>query len=291
MVMENIDLLCQIGYRKSDVINGRDRLFKRKMDKERKKNILRLAVTAGEIMMKSGAEIYRVEETIFRICKACGVDNVEVFAMPTGIFVTLDNDNTGEGVSTYIRRVRSGETDLNKISLVNQFSREFTTTDLTIEDGMQRLQEIDGKKRYHVLLRLLAAGVCAASFAVIFGGNATDFILAFATGIICYGLARVLNRFDINFFITGLCCCALAAFIALFMAAIITGARFGPIISGTIMLFVPGVAITNSIRDFLSGDMLAGLARMVEAVLTAVSLAAGAGIIIKLWTMIGGVIL
>ena len=260
-------------------------------DMKKKRNTLRLAVRAGEIMMKSGAEIYRVEETIFRICKACEIDNVEVFAMPTGIFVTLDNDISDDSVSTYIRRIRSGETDLNKISLVNQFSREFTTTDMTIDEGLTRLEEIDGKKRYHVLLRLLAAGICAASFAVIFGGNATDFVLAFATGIICYGLARVLNRFDINFFITGLCCCALAAFIALLMAAIISEARFGPIISGTIMLFVPGVAITNSIRDFLSGDMLAGLARMVEAVLTAVSLAAGAGLILKLWTMIGGVIL
>jgi len=59
-------------------------------------------------------------------------------------------------------------------------------------------------------------------------------------------------------------------------------------ISGTIMLFVPGVAITNSIRDFLSGDMLAGVTRMVEAVVTAVSLAAGAGIVLKLWSIFGG---
>lgn len=261
------------------------------MDKEKKKKILRLAVKAGEIMLKSGAEIYRVEETIYRICKACGVDNVEVFVMPTGIFVTLDNDISDDSVSTYIRRIRSGETDLNKISLVNQFSRDFTTTDMTIEEGMAQLDKIDGKKRYNVFLRLLAAGVCAACFAVIFGGKATDFFVAFGTGIVCYGLSRFLQKYDINFFIRGLCCCALAAFIALVFSASLSGASFGPIISGTIMLFVPGVAITNSIRDFLSGDMLAGLARMVEAALTAVSLAAGAGIVIKLWTVIGGVIL
>lgn len=261
------------------------------MDKDKKKQTLRLAVEAGEIMMKSGAEIYRVEETIYRICKACGVDNVEVFAMPTGIFVTLDNDISGDSVSTYIRRIRSGETDLNKISLVNQFSREFTTTDMTIEEGIARLQEIDGKKRYHLLLRMLAAGVCAACFSVIFGGNATDFCVAFVTGVICYTLSRFLQKYDINFFIIGLCCCALAAFIALVFSATIPGAGYRAIISGTIMLFVPGVPITNSIRDFLSGDMLAGLARMIEAILTAVSLAAGAGIVLKLWSIIGGVFL
>lgn len=259
------------------------------MDKERKKKILRLAVTAGEIMMKSGAEIYRVEETIFRICKACGVDNVEVFAMPTGIFVTLDNDISGDSVTTYIRRIRSGETDLNKISLVNQFSREFTTTDLTIEEGMTRLEDIDGKKRYPIAVRLIAAAIVAGCFSVIFGGGEIDFCVAFITGMICYGFSRLLEKYEINFFIRGLCCCALAAFIALAAATTVSGTAYQAIISGTLMLFVPGVAITNSIRDFLSGDMMAGLTRMVEALLTAVSLAVGAGIVLKLWTMIGGV--
>ena len=242
-------------------------------------------------MMKSGAEIYRVEETIFRICKACGVDNVEVFAMPTGIFVTLDNDSSGDSVSTYIRRIRSGETDLNKISLVNQFSREFTTTDLSIEAGMQRLDEIDRGKRYHFFVRVLGASVTAACFAVMFGGDAVDFCCAFVTGMICYTLSRFLEKYEINFFVRGLCCCALAAFIALVISASFTEANYQPIISGTIMLFVPGVAITNSIRDFLSGDILAGLTRMVEAILIAVSLAGGAGIVLKLWTLFGGVTL
>ena len=261
------------------------------MERERKKKILLLAVRAGEIMMKSGAEIYRVEDTIVRICKACDIDNVEVFAMPTGIFVTLDNDTSNDSVSTYIRRIRSGETDLHKISMVNQFSREFTTTDLSIEAGMQRLDEIERGRRYHFMVRVTAASVVAACFAVMFGGNAVDFGCAFITGAICYTLSRFLEKYDINFFIRGLCCCALAAFVALVIAASLPKAGYQPIISGTLMLFVPGVAITNSIRDFLSGDMLAGLTRMVEAFLTAVSLAAGAGIVLKLWVIFGGITL
>ncbi len=259
------------------------------MDIERKKSILHLAVRAGEIMMKSGGEIYRVEETIFRICKACGVDTVEVFALPTGIFVTLDNDMSRDSASTYIRRIRSGETDLNKISLVNQFSREFTTTDLSIEDGMARLEEIEKEKRYHFSIRVLAAAICSACFSVIFGGSAMDFCVTFILGMVCYTFSRFLQKYDINFFIRGLCSCALATFFALTVAASLPGTSYQFIIGGTIMLFVPGVPITNSIRDFLSGDMLAGLARMVEAFLIAVSLAAGTGLVLKLWALIGGV--
>jgi uncharacterized membrane protein YjjP (DUF1212 family) len=104
-------------------------------------------------------------------------------------------------------------------------------------------------------------------------------------------LSRFLEKFEINFFIRGFCCTAFAAFGALVAAASINGADYVPLITGCIMLFVPGVAITNSIRDFLSGDMISGLARMTEAVLIGISLAAGAGVIIKLWVMMGGIML
>jgi uncharacterized membrane protein YjjP (DUF1212 family) len=57
------------------------------------------------------------------------------------------------------------------------------------------------------------------------------------------------------------------------------------------MIYVPGVAITNAVRDFISGEMLAGTARMMEAALIAVSLAAGAGLVLKLWELTGGVII
>ena len=89
-----------------------------------------LAMRAGNIMMKSGAEIYRVEDTIERICKSCGIEDVNVFATPTGIFVSTDNEESTNTV-TYIKRIRSSETDLTRISRVNQFSRSFTTSDMT----------------------------------------------------------------------------------------------------------------------------------------------------------------
>lgn len=260
------------------------------MDQKYKKDVLILAIKAGKIMMKSGAEIYRVEDTISRICKACGIDYVNVFATPTGIFVSIDSDGSDDTV-TYIKRIKSSETDLSRISKVNQFSREFTTTDMTVEEGMKLLDEIEGRRKYPFWMRVLAAAVVTSCFSVIFGGGAIDFGVAFVTGMLCYTLSRFLEKYEINFFIRGFICTALAAFCALLASASVDGALYAPIITGCIMLFVPGVAITNSIRDFLSGDMLSGLARMTEAALIGISLAAGAGVVIKFWTMMGGITL
>lgn len=253
------------------------------------KKVLILAVYAAEIMMKNGAEIYRVEDTVTRICKACGIHYVEVFAMPTGIFVSLDKGGKEDDTLTYVKRLRGTDTDLSKISRINQFSREFTTTDLSVDDGMEILKSIDEEPSHPLPVRLLGAAMVSSFFCVVFGGNPIDFCVAFISGVACYLCALLLKMLDINFFIRGFCCCGVAAFLALSAAASIPQASYDPIIIGSIMLFVPGVAITNSIRDFLAGDMVSGLARLAEALLTAVSLASGAGVMLKIWDMIGGI--
>lgn len=260
------------------------------MEKKKQKDILMLAIKAGNIMMKSGAEIYRVEDTIERICKSCGIDFVNVFATPTGIFVSTDNEDASNTV-TYIKRVKSSETNLTKISKVNAFSRSFTTTDMTVEEGMEILEDIENSKPYPFWVRAISAALVTACFSTIFGGGAMDFFVTVIVGLMCYMLSRFLEKYEINFFIRGFCCCALAAFCALIAAASINGVSYAPVISGCIMLFVPGIPITNSIRDFLSGDMLSGVARLTEAIIIGVSLAAGAGVVIKLWYIMGGITL
>lgn len=253
------------------------------------KKILMVAVYAAEIMMKNGAEIYRVEDTVTRICNAGRIYNVEVFATPTGIFVSMDSGDEEDQPLTYIKRIHSTGTDLSKISKVNSFSREFSTTDLSVESGMKILEKIDNEEAYPFFVRTLGAAMTCGFFALIFSGTMIDACMAMISGIICYSLADVLRRADVNAFIRSFCCCGLAAFIALSGAFSIPDASYEPVIIGTLMLFVPGAAITNAIRDFLSGDMLSGTARLMEAILTAVGLACGAGVVLKIWAMVGGV--
>lgn len=261
------------------------------MIEAKQKKILILAVRAGELMMKSGAEIYRVEDTITRICKACGIHYVEVFAMQTGIFVSLDTGDEDRNMYTYIKRIKGVSTDLTKISELNRFSREFTTTDLSVEEGMQRLKEINRIESPPLPLRLLGAALVSSFFSLLFGGGVLDFLCAFLIGAASYFVSRVLSLYSLNFFIRGFCCCALAAFLALSISSMVPGTNYNAIIIGALMIFVPGVAITNSIRDFLSGDTLSGLTKAAEAGLVAISLAAGVGMVLRIWYSAGGVAL
>ena len=53
------------------------------------KTILNLAISVGEILLKSGGEIYRVQETVSRILEAYGIEDYHVFVITNGIFATV----------------------------------------------------------------------------------------------------------------------------------------------------------------------------------------------------------
>ncbi len=256
-------------------------------DREQKR-VLVLAVKAGEMMMKAGAEIYRVEDTITRICHACGITYVDVFATTTGFFVTLDDGGRESDVFTSVRRIRGAGTNLTMISEINRFSREFTTTDMTVEEGIRALEKIEAEPAYPLPVRLLGACLVSSFFCLIFGGDVWDFVTALPAGLICYGLSILLGKIDTNIFIHGLCCCFTASALALISGALGLSHNVNSIIIGVLMIFVPGVSFTNSMRDFLSGDMVSGLARLAEALMIAVSLAVGAGLMLSLWSVLGG---
>lgn len=252
------------------------------------KKVLIMALRAGELMMKSGAEIYRVEDTVTRICKACNIPYVEVFATPTGIFLSLDEGSDDSDMHTFIKRTHGSRIDLEKISQINHFSREFTSTDLSVDAGLARLKDISNIKPYPVLLRIFGAALVSSFFALIFHGGVSDFFCAFFIGAFSYVLALLSDKMETNLFIRGFFCCAAATFLALGLSSVDLCSNLSSVIIGSIMIFLPGVALTNAIRDTLAGDMLAGVSKGMEAVIIAVSLASGVGVAIKIWSVLGG---
>jgi len=82
------------------------------MERSEIKNLLILSILAGKIMLKNGAETYRVEDTIARICKSRNIDFVETFVTPTGIFLSVEHE---DDLFSYIKRINSISINLHKI--------------------------------------------------------------------------------------------------------------------------------------------------------------------------------
>jgi uncharacterized membrane protein YjjP (DUF1212 family) len=252
-----------------------------------KKRVLILALYAGEIMLKAGAEIYRVEDTIIRICKACRIDYVECFATTTGITLSLDTASDDADMYTFIKRISHTTIDLKKISQINQFSREFTTTDLSVADGFERLKAINAEKSYHFLWRILGAVLVGAFVIQVYGGGGTDTLCSAAASGASFALSWVIGRLHFPPFIRIFISSAVCALMLFLMAAAGVTHDVQPTLVAALTIFMPGVAITTAARDLMSGDMLSGVARFAEAMIIAVAIAGGGGIMLKFWQAFG----
>lgn len=246
--------------------------------------LMQVAMKAGSILLMSGAETYRVEETVVRIFNAYGAVDTNSFVLPTGIFSSFMYE--GKHYSS-VRRIKSRSTDLHKIDQVNNLARQVANNLIPLNELDEQLDKVINTPSYPVWLVILFAAVGACGFAFFFNGNVKDGVCAFLIGALVKALTLLLEKEKLSsFFVTALGGCV-TAMCSILMTNMGLGSNSDTIIISVLMLLVPGIAVTNAIRDTLAGDLVSGVARAVEAVLIAVSLALGAGVAVSLFRMWG----
>lgn len=244
------------------------------------------AMLAGEIMLCSGAETYRVEDTMYHILKTSNMECTQVIAMMTGIVVTL-NDESMEQPVTLMRRVSERSTNVSNIMKVNDISRRYCGGKITLEEAYEELKVAKNKQYSRAIYNIATVGI-AVGFAMMFGGNIFEILTAAIVGAVLACVVTLGKMAKINgvlvHVLSGLGIAMLTVAIQRF---VFTGISTDIVIVSSIMPIVPGVAITNAIRDTLQGDYLSGCARILEALLVAMAIAVGAGLGMLL---IGGVL-
>lgn len=243
--------------------------------------VLHVATFAGQIILENGGETYRVEETIWRICAAFGISFADSFVTPTGMIATVSDEYNL--TTSIVKRIKNRTVDLEKISRVNALARSIKSRNLTVDEFYDELLKIEQCPRYNNWLTMLAYAAIAASFTILFGGNIKDTISAFIIGIIIRIISKFGNELNINTFFINSLGGAVTEITALLLVNLGVGTNVDKIVIGTIMSLVPGLAITNAIRDTISGDLVSGLTRAAEAFLIAISIAVGTGAVLSLW--------
>lgn len=255
-------------------------------NQNKKKIILRLALFIGELMLINGAETFRVEDTILRICNSRGYNHVNVFASPTVIIIS---DYRFDGYS-FMKTIKGRSIDLNKISMLNSFSRKFVADkSITAEDAMEELKVLCNTICYSPLLTYFSTGIGSAFFACLLGGNTIpNFIATFLTSILAVMLYKKIMKLSSISAFASLSASTFIALVGLLLFQL--GVILSPttVIVGSIMPLLPGVAFVKGIRDLISGDLISGVTRSFEAFVTAGSIACGVWIVLDLWVRLGG---
>ena len=243
--------------------------------------VLKVIADAGMALLASGAEVARVEDTMQRLAKAYALDAVEVIVLPTALFVNAGTQ------TTVIRRIRGRSVNLAVVTAINQLSRDVSRHPIPVDDLERRLEEARNAARYRPSANLLFAGVGAAAISQLMGGSPINLIPAFISGALTQFVRQALRQTGVAGGVADLVSAIVAVLPAL-AAAHMGEPHPGAILVGGIMVLTPGLLITKAVRDGIQGDLLSAAARILEALLSAGAIAAGASLPLYLYLALGG---
>lgn len=257
--------------------------------------VAELAIETGQLVLECGGETHRVEEMMHNVCNGFGFTSNESYVTLTGIFLSV---KSAEGeVVTLIKRIGARAVDLDKISAISKLSHDLMRNNcnnptkkdcrpMSFAEYKRRLDAIKARKQYPGWVKYVCGGITPGFFCLLFGGSWREFGVAFAMGIVVTIILRNLSKLQLNTFLLNAVGAGLVVWIAKMAGLYIGYMNTDKIIIGGIMLLVPGLSITNAIRDTMAGDLVAGTARTVEAIFISVAIATGAASMLKLWKLL-----
>ncbi|MDD3278087.1 MAG: threonine/serine exporter family protein [Lachnospiraceae bacterium] len=237
------------------------------------------AVLAGEIMQRSGAETYRVEDTMSHIMRKSHATRIETSAFTTMLLVSLQEE--GRQPLTVVRRVHKRGMNLDRIVHVNEISRKLCGDSLSLEEAYAELKAIEqeSQKLYRPITYQAATLLTVIGFAVFFGGTWLDIIGGGIVGAVLVGINLLGKKLRFNNVFQDISASIGIALMGIILKQyVFWNMNLETVIISGIMPLVPGIAITNAVRDTLMGDYLSGAARILEAFMQAAAVAVGIGV-------------
>ena len=229
-----------------------------------------MTVQIGYELAIAGAETYRVEETMRRVIAAYGTEG-QAFAIPNCVAVSFVAQNTKP--LTIMKRVGN---DLERIEKLNALSRRICAEVPELAEAQRWLKEtVAGVRSYAPGVYYLGNFIAAAGFCCVFGGTVRDWLWAGLSGLIIGFVTRWLDRLEVNPFFSTIAASFLMALPAYIAAGLGWLDCVAVVIIGALMLLVPGLLITNSMRDIIYGDTNSGVNRIVQVLLSALAIAMG----------------
>lgn len=245
---------------------------------------IRLVCLAAQLVLENGGETYRVEETAMRMAGGLGFEDANITAFPTSIYVNV-------GDRCRVRRITRRGTNTSRLARINDVSRKVERGEMNADEAEQALLSIAADPGWKQITLIIAYGVSAASFSLLFGGNIGALLVALATGMLVQSVEPLFSHMSMGKLFFDFSGGFLVAALSQGLSLLLPYGSVNAAIIGGIMPMLTGLLMTTAVRDTMYGDLVSGICRAVEALLLAASVALGVFAGLKLMALMGGVLL
>ena len=235
--------------------------------------LMELVSELGSRLAVAGAETYRIEESIVRVLAAYGLDS-RVYSVPHSLFITIMVPD--QLPITQLCRMKNVGTDLDAVEKYSNLSRRICSEVPDPRIALQWMAETGKARQQYTFPKVLYGHVLVAcGLCVFYGGAVSDVVCAGLCGLFLGVFNRVLGKYNSNAFFQNMASGFAMALFAYILASAGMARNIDTSVIGTLMLLVPGLLFTNSLRDIIFGDTNSGVNRLVTALLIAGAVALG----------------
>ena len=236
--------------------------------------LLNMSTRIGVLMLQSGAEIYRVEDSVHRIHMAYCAGESQVYCVPTTVIATVSLPG-GENATRCVR-VTGQKTNLSRMMALSDLCRRICLLKPDFDTVNREIDRILEMPVYTPWQTCLAWALVSMGFTMLFGGGFAEAALSLIPAVLVAMLSCPLARLQVNVYFNLLLESFCIGAVSMSFAFLLPGVHSDSIIIGVLMNLVPGLALTNCIRDVMAGDLTAGVSKLADVLLIAVSIALGA---------------
>jgi uncharacterized membrane protein YjjP (DUF1212 family) len=225
----------------------------------------------GRALHRYGTPAYRLEDALRVACRRLDLE-AEIFTSPTAIIMSFGAPTE---LRTRMMRVEGGELDMDKLEQVDDLADDVASQQVTPAEGVRRLEQIlASRRRYSRGLSIVMHALTAAALVVFFGGGAADVAVTGAIGVLLGVLAQVAMRSTDQARVLELVGAAFVAFTAYASSAVFDVSP-AKITVASLVVLLPGLALTIAISELATRHLIAGTARLVMAVIVLLELVVG----------------
>lgn len=227
----------------------------------------------GESMLISGAENYRIEDSLYRMCRSYGFVKYDVFVIPSNIQITVETEN-GD-IITQVRHIENVDIDFDQLDYMNNLCRYVCSHTPDEEELQKKYQEVKNRPPQHPAAKYFAGIMGGTGFAVFFGCNFKDAIVAVIVSLMIVVVGKWLEKREGNLFVYNTILSFLSEVII--VLSVRNGFADHPerIMIGIVMLLISGLSTTNGIREILQKDYISGFINIMNSILGAAGIAVG----------------